>query len=229
VIVEEALHGWGEPLSSVAPRGTLGHNEDLVAYPEDVGRSRELLREAGHDEGFSLKVMASEVAPTPQVVAVLKEQLGRIGVALEVNTYTRRELLEKVVYPKLMGVSKPSEFDMWVVAGWPSIFGAGAYFDFLFLHSRGMYNVGVYSGKESQVDKIYERAMRALDEKEMKTHLRELDRYVHEQSLAIPLYQSVTVYGMRKGVKFEPTLSDFPHRFRQAAVLPVQGDHGTNR
>jgi peptide/nickel transport system substrate-binding protein len=154
VIVEEALHGWGEPLSSVAPRGTLGHNEDLVAYPEDVGRSRELLREAGHDEGFSLKVMASEVAPTPQVVAVLKEQLGRIGVALEVNTYTRRELLEKVVYPKLMGVSKPSEFDMWVVAGWPSIFGAGAYFDFLFLHSRGMYNVGVYSGKESQVDKI---------------------------------------------------------------------------
>lgn len=211
-LVTTALRGYGKPLFSIAPEGSLGYNPDPYPYSENVRSARELLRKAGYPDGFTLKVLCGDRAPTPQVVAVLQEQLKQIGVSFEVHARNREKIFDEIVNPKLLGAATYSKYDMLVITGRTDIFGSGYYFDFF--HSTGMFNPGIYAGKESPLDTLYDKAMDAPDEAVAKHQLQALDRYIVENALAIPLYQDISIFGMQKNVNWKSSLIDFPHRFR---------------
>jgi len=217
-IIDKVLKGYGTPLSTIAPGGTMSHATGPALYDEDRSKSLALLKEAGYEKGFTLRVVASRSHPTDGVVSVLAEQLGRIGIRAEVTLLSRDEIIKEIVSPKLMGAWQPSRYDLWVVTGWPDIFGTGSHFYFMFLTSRGLFNFGASVNRDSDVDRLYAKAVEASDDAALARRLQALDRYCLDQSLALPLYQTQIIYAMKKNVHFDPGYNDLPLSLQHCIV-----------
>ena len=217
-IITKALHGCGKPLFTAAPAGSLAFARGEPMYDENSATAKDLLNQAGYSQGITLKVMAANNKPTIAVVSIVKKQLAAIGITLDVHFFTRDEIKKEIVDPKLMGASTPSGFDLWILNGWPDIFGASAHFYFLFLHSRGIFNFGINLYKDSQFDDLYAQALSASDDHDLAKRLQKLDRIIMEQSLVVPLCQIELIYAMDKKIQFNPGLNDLPPRFKECSI-----------
>jgi peptide/nickel transport system substrate-binding protein len=217
-IIAQALAGQAAPLYTAAPEGSLAYSPGPPRYSESKEAARRLLKEAGLEKGCTLRVMASTIEPAVSVVTVLKAQLAEVGITLEPHFLTRERIIKEIVEPKLMGQTKPASYDIWVINAWPDLFGATAHFYFMFLHSRGLFNIGTLMQAASPVDALYAEALKARDDRELAVLLRKMDRAILDEALLIPLYQPRFVYGMKKNVHFKPGLNDLPLRFKQCTI-----------
>jgi len=217
-IIKNPLQGYGVPMYSSAPAQALACSANLPVYKEDPALSRSIIEKSGYPQGFTLKVMASNSRPSIDIVKTLKKQFEKAGVALDVYYLSREEIFDEVIAPKLKDIKKVSSFDMWVINGWPNIFGAGAYIYFIFLHSHGMFNFGTYGDKASPIDEYYTKVINSENKKIFCAELQKLDKYIIDQSLIIPLYQPEIIYGMNKKVNFDPALNDLPLRLWECSL-----------
>jgi peptide/nickel transport system substrate-binding protein len=217
-IIAKALPGYAKPLYTVAPEGSLAYSPGQPLYHEDKSKALNLLKQAGFSTGCTLTVMASNFEPAVSVINVLKQQLAGIGIKLEPHFLSRNEIIKEIVSPKLMGQIQPSFYDMWVINSWPDIFGSSAHFYFLFLHSRGLFNIGTHINTVSPVDTLYAKALEARDDKDLAVRLQQLDRAILEEALVVPLYQPELIYGMKKNVHFKPGLNDLPLNFKNCGM-----------
>lgn len=218
-IIEDGLVGNGMPLYSVTPRGALGYCTDPPRYREDIKKSRALMAEAGYEHGIVLKMLANAYEPSITIAQILKKQLARVGITLEVVSLSREELLQKVIEPRLKGEPMPDDFDLVLISGWPSLFGTGMHFYSVFMHSGGLFNIGTYRRSDSPIDELYKKAAAAVDMDTLCADLGKLDTYLLEQALIVPLYQIKMVYGMRKDIRFNPGMNDMPLRFEQCRII----------
>jgi len=218
-IISRALGGYGMPLYSVASRGALGHCPGPLRYREDIQRARKLLAQADYENGIVLKMLASAHEPSCSVAKTLQKQLARAGITLEVTFLTRDELIRQVIEPRLRGERSTHEYDLWLISGWPNLFASGTHFYFVFLHSGGIFNFGTYQQQASPIDALYEAAVAAADNQDLCVALKKLDTYLLEQSLVVPLYQMEMVYGIRKGIRFDPGMNDMPLRFDRCSFV----------
>jgi ABC-type transport system substrate-binding protein len=218
-IIKSALDGYGKPLFSITPRGALGHCPQPPRYDENIKKARALIEKAGYGSGVVLRMLAGVHEPAHTVAMTLQKQLARAGITLEVISFTREELMKRVVEPRLKGEPVANDFDMVLISGWPSLFGTGTHFYSVFLHSGGLFNVGTYRQKDSPIDKLYSEAVAADSMDNLCADLKKLDRYLLDQALIVPLYQVKMVYGMRKDIRFNPGMNDMPLRFDQCRII----------
>ena len=214
-LIKDGLDGNGIPLYGITPRGALGHCPEPSRYQEDIKKARALMAEAGYAKGIVLRMLVSAYEPSMTVADILKKQLDRAGITLELVRLSREELLQKVIEPRLKGAPMPDDFDMVLISGWPSLFGTGTHFYSVFLHSGGLFNVGTFRRPDSSIDVLYNAALAADDMDRLCADLRKLDTYLLDQALVVPLYQIKMVYGMRKNIRFKPGMNDMPLRFDQ--------------
>ncbi len=219
-LIKKAMSGYAVPLFGVLPAGSLAYKDTPPLYHYSPARARALLKKAGYENGCTLSVMASDNNPNIRVVRTLKQQLQKAGITLRVSFLSRDAIIREVIEPKLRGTHEPSRYDMWVLTGWPHIFGTGSHFYFVFLHSQGMCNFGVNLADNSPIDRIYGETVSAKNKSTFIAKLRELDRYIMEQALVVPLYQPKVIYGMNKKIDFKTGLSDIPLRLWQCSVKP---------
>jgi peptide/nickel transport system substrate-binding protein len=96
-IAKAALLGHGGPQWSFLPPGAKGHKDLSELYPYDPEKAKALLKEAGFDEQnplkYSLITHAGESA-LPTMATIIKTQLAKIGVQLNV------EVLDRPIYLK---------------------------------------------------------------------------------------------------------------------------------
>ncbi len=218
-IITSGLDGYGMPLFAITPRGALGHCPQPSRYDENVKKARACIEKAGYGNGVVLRMLAGAHEPSHTVAKILKKQLSRAGITLEVIGLSREELLQQVVEPRLKGTSVPYDFDMVLISGWPSLFGTGTHFYSVFLHSGGLFNIGTYRRKNSPIDKLYNAALAADDMDRLCADLKKLDSYLLDQALIVPLYQIKMVYGMCSNIRFNPGMNDMPLRFDQCRIV----------
>jgi peptide/nickel transport system substrate-binding protein len=218
-IISRALGGYGRPLYSVAPRGALGHCPGPVRYREDIKNARALMQQSGFGTGIVLKMLTSRHEPSRTVADIIKQQLARAGITLEVISLSREEIFQQIIEPRLKGEPVADSYDLWLVSGWPNLFGSGTHFYFVFLHSGGIFNFGAFRGQDSPIDALYTAAVAAGDTDRVCGELQRLDTYLLDQALVAPLYQMEMVYGMRTGIRFEPGMNDMPLRFDRARFV----------
>lgn len=141
----------------------------LPNYAYDPRRSRELLTQAGHPRGVTIKMMPIPTVPEAvQMAQVLKEQMAPAGFAVE---------LEQTDFATFLARWRSSQFDTYVSlkAGSP---------DPDILLYRHIYSSGstnVFKFKDASIDRLLDQARTALDPRERLRLYGQLQREIAEK------------------------------------------------
>ncbi|MHB2266518.1 ABC transporter substrate-binding protein [Aliihoeflea sp. PC F10.4] len=203
-IVERIMGGYAEPAGELLPPpmfGTSGRAVDAF----DPDRARELLAEAGYEDGFSI------VLGTPndryindeQVSQAVAQMLARVGIQVNVDASTASQFFSR---------RNNLEFPMFL-AGWGAASGEMssplrslvATFDPD--AGMGVTNAGRYSNP--QMDEIIERAAITIDDDERSSLLQEAETIVLDDHGIIPLHYERSVWALAPGFTYEPRVDQY--------------------
>jgi len=138
--IPPTLREW-QPL----PAGQLPH------YRADPARARELLAQAGHPRGVTIKMMPIATVPDAvQIAQVLKEQLARAGFTVDI---------EQVDFATFLARWRGSQFDTFVSLNSGSI--DPDIHLYRHIHSTGSTNV--FKFKDANVDRLLDQARNTAD------------------------------------------------------------------
>jgi peptide/nickel transport system substrate-binding protein len=97
-LTDALTYGWGKATNQWSPPGTPSYNPDVVGYPYNLEKAKELIAEAGYADGFDTKLLAMGTDPSVGFGAVATATasfLEEIGIRCKV------ELLQLAQYDLL--------------------------------------------------------------------------------------------------------------------------------
>lgn len=200
-IIENILGGYGTRSSGWAPSEQfLGHNSDIEPYPYDPDRARQLLQEAGYEDGFEARLLVPrgryfKGVSSAEAIATM---LGDVGIDLELN------IVEFGQFAELTQQHKMPEF---MFAAWGnSTFNAlDAYVPLV--KSDSLFSLLPDEDKPEWVNSVDEKITKAqstADREKLDGLLQELEATIHEQAAFVFLYQYEDLYGVNDSFDWEP-------------------------
>ena len=113
-IIDVVYEGIGSPGVGPLTRTVWGANTDLEMWPFDIARARELMAEAGLEDGFSTTLMHNEGNPRRLAVAeIVQTQLRALNIDIAIRIYEMPVYLE---------MTAAGEHEMFIL-GWVSVTG----------------------------------------------------------------------------------------------------------
>ncbi|MGW0040269.1 ABC transporter substrate-binding protein [Rhodococcus sp. NPDC003348] len=92
-VVASALEGHGEAASQNFPKGYFAHDDALDGqYSFDPAKAKDLLTTAGVPAGFSFTAGVSNLPENTMIGQIMKEQLARVGITMEIRSMTPTDL-----------------------------------------------------------------------------------------------------------------------------------------
>ena len=195
-LVRYDLLGNGVPIATLSLPGEPGHDAALRPYPYDPARARRLLAEAGYPEGFALKVLLKRNAE--RTGRILAAQLARVGVRLEPVLTSDAELFTRLQDRGFWGLA---------VYDCPDPMADAFFIRSIFLSGKSPFSLAPDAGYDARETEM----TRTLDDGRRRALSEALDDYVHDRYLALPTYQRVRTYGVRRGVEFTPAVTGMPY------------------
>ena len=213
-LVNDILQGTAEVAAGPTARAfEWAYNEDLEPYPYDPDRARELLAEAGYEDGVEITFYVTEggsgmLDPVPMGTAI-QADLADVGIDASIETYEWNTFLDRV-NPGLEGRAEMAQM-AWMTNDPDTL-------PFLTLRTEsfpddGGFNSGYYSNPE--VDELLNQARRATDQDERARLYREMQAIVHDDA------PWVFVASWRQNAVARTNVGDF--RLQPSFVLELQG------
>ena len=86
-LVEGVTDGAGEPAELPMPPSHWAYDKaNSNPWPHDVEGAKKLMQEAGYGDGVKITMVTSTDAPAVREAEILKDQLSKIGIELDVTT-----------------------------------------------------------------------------------------------------------------------------------------------
>lgn len=95
----QLLRGRGVVANCIYPTALPGHNPDCAPYEYDPDRAAELMEEAGYADGFSTTLYTDPSEDSTAVAQAIQQDLGAIGIEVEIVTQEFDVLLGTVTTP----------------------------------------------------------------------------------------------------------------------------------
>ncbi len=176
----------------------FGYNPEIKRLSYDLNLSRQLLQEAGYENGFNLTLDCQQEYPLQiQICGEIVRQLSQI------LTVHFNPLPSDQYYMKLYSRNCSIYFIGWI----PATGDGGEIFDYL-LRSKhdplgvGSYNFGYYSNQT--VDQITQEVAHTMNQKTRKLLMREGFKVAMDDVACIPLYISVCNVGVADYIDWTP-------------------------
>lgn len=161
--------------SAMSPK-VFGYSENSTPLDYDLNAAKELLKEAGIEEGYKISLLTSDRKERINMAEVIQSQLKGIGIDVEIQV---------MEYGAFIEMTNNGEHQMFI-SGWGNATGDGDYNQYNLFHSASHGPAGnsfYYSNPE--VDQLIEQARQETDEEARKA--------MYEQALQIELDEAVYV------------------------------------
>lgn len=182
-INKTVLGGRFKPLSGqLLPDGLLGHNPNVKMFPYDVAKAKSLLAEAGYPNGLDLELNGrfGKYTADRETQLTVVDQLGKAGIRIKFNQ------IEPAVWSQLSAASKqgPMFYVGWYAFGDPA--GQTVWF-------TPKATLGVYYD-DPTFTRFHDEAASTLDENKRSELYQKAMQYMHDEAMALFLYQPPTFY-----------------------------------
>ena len=199
-IKKNLLNGIPNRWAYLAPH-ELGYDPALKPYPYDPQKAKALLAEAGYPNGFEfslyfrvghrvpmLREMGEAIAAYFEAVGIRTKLVGEEQAANRARERATKAKPAEAVYVSWGGGGRAGS-----VEPTESLFG--------YFTKEGGFSY--YFNPEAE--KVIQEAKATMDNKKRGELIKKAVRIVHEDVATIPVFNSVTVYGMKKNINFKPT------------------------
>nr|WP_300309414.1 ABC transporter substrate-binding protein [Halomonas sp.] len=207
-IASRLMKGFATPAAQLSPEGYAGHNPDLTPR-YDLEKAKELMAEAGYEDGFSITMMApnNRYVNDAKIAQAVAAMLAKINVRVDLKT------LPKAQY---WGEYDNRAADMMLI-GWHADTEDSANF-FQYLTEcpnaetgAGQYNAGNYCNPE--LDKLLEQANLELDKDKRADMLQQIEQGLYDDAAFVPLHWQDLAWASANNADIEPILNvmNFPY------------------
>ena len=207
-IVEKIMRGFGTVAAQQSPKGYLGYNASLKPR-YDLDKAKQLMKEAGYENGFSLTMMApnNRYVNDDKIAQAVAGMLSKINIKVDLKTMPKAQY-----WPKF----DERAADMMMI-GWHSDTEDSSNFtEFLSMTPNeetgmGQYNSGNYSN--ARVDELTMSNQSETDESKRAAMLQEIEQVLYEEAAFVPLHWQNLSWAARKGVDIAPIVNamNFPY------------------
>ncbi|MGI9385765.1 MAG: ABC transporter substrate-binding protein [Methyloligellaceae bacterium] len=210
-IAKKIMRGFATAAAQLSPQGYAGHNAAL--RPRfDLRQARDLMKEAGHEFGFSVTMMApnDRYVNDAKIAEAVAAMLAKISIKVDLKTMPQAQY-----WPKFAERAA----DIMMIGWHPDTEDSANFSEVLFMTPDkttgfGRYNAGSYSNPT--VDRLVQQSQAMTDLKGRAEILREIERTLYEDAAFVPLHWQHLAWAARKGVHIE--------RVVNAMNLPYLGD-----
>lgn len=203
-IIDAILIGNGKIATSPIGSAVFGHTDKTKGYEFNVAKAKELLKEAGYENGFKTSIYVMGGEADKQTAEIIQANLKEIGIELYIN------VVESSAYWDLTSKGNHEMF----LGSWGCVTGDADYGLYSLYHSKAKGAPGnrdFYSN--SEVDKLLDEARASIDQENRKKLYEEIQMKIVEDAPDVMLYYRVLAVGAQKnieGLKLHPvTLHDF--------------------
>ncbi len=207
-IAKKIMKGFATPAAQFSPKGYLGHNEALKPR-YDLAKAKELMKEAGLEDGFSITMMApnNRYVNDEKIAQAVASMLAKIKIKVDLKTMPKAQY-----WPEF----DKRAADMMMI-GWHSdTEDSNNFFEFLTAcvdkdAGLGQYNSGNYCNKEA--DKMMQEAGSITDPKKRAEIMQNIEKMLYDDAAYIPLHWQNLAWAAAKNVDAEPVLNvmNFPY------------------
>ena len=92
--IVKLINGRAVVANQVLPPGMPGYDTVLQGLPDyDPKKAKELLKEAGHADGFSTTLFANNTDPNPRIAEAIQQDLAAVGIKAELKTLAQENVI----------------------------------------------------------------------------------------------------------------------------------------
>ncbi|XKI10815.1 Glutathione ABC transporter substrate-binding protein [Sporosarcina sp. ANT_H38] len=176
----------------------FGYSDQLVPYPYDPEKAKELLKEAGYENGLKLTLLTADRAERISLAEVVQSQLKVIGVEVEIR------VLE---YGSYIDANTNQEGHLFN-GSWGNATGDGDYNQYNLFHSNSQGSAGNYQYySNTEVDRLLDEARGEKDDEKRKEIYAKTQKIELDEAAYVPIrsYENLAVYHSSvKGMKMSP-------------------------
>lgn len=197
-IVENLIFGLGERTTAQLTEADFGHNPEVSPYPYDPDRARELLAEAGYEDGFSvtMDITSGRYINDTEVAESIAGYLGDVGVTVNIEVFE---------FGAFNGRLFGKQTSPMYLVGWGNpLFDAAYIYDF-----TARTGSLIRSIENERIDELLETARTTIDQEVRENAFLEVVPLIHEAAPAIFLYKQPVIYGMSERLEWEPRSDEF--------------------
>ncbi|GAB3790663.1 glutathione ABC transporter substrate-binding protein [Virgibacillus kimchii] len=201
MIIDGIFEGYGVPANTPIPVDIEGHDENVEYYAHDIEGAKELLAEAGYEDGFSTTIWTDDEREQVDTAVNVQSQLQEIGIDAEV------EVLEWGAY---LEQTANGEHDMFVI-GWTSGTGDPDYSVYSLFHSNSVGAPGNRTFTENEeLDALLDEARQTTDVEERMALYSDIQELLVDIAPAINISYPEYLMGVSDNVK---GLSQLPTQY----------------
>ncbi|HLR64615.1 MAG TPA: glutathione ABC transporter substrate-binding protein [Pseudogracilibacillus sp.] len=208
-IIEGVYEGVGIPaIGPLAPL-VFGFDEDVSGLEYDIDKAKELLAEAGYEDGFTTTIWTNDSEQRMDTAIVVQSQLDEIGIDVEIEELEWGAYLERTAN---------GDHDMFIL-GWSTVTSDADYGLYPLFHSSQHGSPGNRSFLDNEeVDKLLEDARMATDQDERQELYSEVQELLVEEAPMLYLNHGEHLLGVNDNVKDFTVDAQGIYQFKQAYI-----------
>ncbi len=186
-IIETIMYNSVQKANSLLGPGVFGYSKDTQTLEYNPKRAKELLKEAGYENGIDLRLMTTSSETNTQLATVIQAQLKEVGINMSI------EQLEWGAFLTATGSGEPDLYYM----GWSNSSGDADYGLSAMLHSSMMGMPGNRSFfNNSEFDSLLDAGKVELNVDKRKEYYAKAQNIMNDEVPIFPIYFALANAGV---------------------------------
>lgn len=190
--VQLMYSGYAKKATSVVPSIISGY-EEQTEYTYDVEKAKELMKEAGYEDGFKLTLWGDNTTQEIKGMTFIQQQLEQIGIEVEVVPMEPATVSEKIYVDK-----EDAEINMWYVNWSASDFTMdGSLRSLLYSTMAPPNSANTVYYNNPKFDELLDKGLKTADETEQKSYYSEAQKMAWDDAVWLFLGNDQIIYSTK--------------------------------